>query len=109
MNVQLLIVLVPSAIRDDMIDALIQHDDISGFNLWEINGYSQEHSRYSLGEQVAGYRKLHRFEIQHLAEQETELLELLERVCSASHARYWIVPIAKSGQLGQAIDSANHL
>jgi len=98
---QLLIVLVASAIRDDMIDALIQHDDISGFNLWEIDGYSQEHSKYSLGEQVAGYRKLHRFEIQHKAEQETDLLELLGPVCSASHARYWIVPIATSGQFGK--------
>jgi len=103
MNTQLLIVLVASAIKDDMIDALIQHDAISGFNLWEINGYSREHSRYSLAEQVSGYRKLHRFEIQHTSEQETELLELLGRVCSASHARYWVVPIAKTGQLGQAM------
>ena len=102
MNFQLLTVLVPSTIKEDMVDALIQHDVISGFNLWEINGYSREHSQFSLGEQVAGYRKLHRFEIMHRTEQETDLMNLLDRVCSASHARYWIVPITASGQLGEA-------
>lgn len=99
---QLLIVLVPSTIKEDMIDALIQHEAISGFNLWEINGYSRQHSQYSQGEQVAGYRKLHRFEIMHRTEQETGLMNLLDRICSASHARYWIVPITASGQLGEA-------
>lgn len=102
MNDQLLIVLVASAIKEDMIDALIQCEGISGFNLWEINGYSREHSRYSLGEQVAGYRSLHRFEIQHQTDQEAQLLSLVAQTCRASHARYWIVPISRSGQAGQA-------
>lgn len=101
MNKQLLVILVSSTIRDDMVDALIQHTDISGFNLWTINGYSREHSKYSLSEQVAGYQSRHRFEIEHDAEQEAQLLELLGRVCRASHARYWITPIVKSGQLGE--------
>lgn len=103
MSEQLLIVMVADAIREDMIDALIQCDSIGGFSQYEINGYSREHSQYDLSEQVAGYRKLCRFEIQHNAALEAELLALVRAVCSASHARYWVVPILHGGQLGQSL------
>jgi hypothetical protein len=97
---QLLIVLVSATIRDDLIDALIIYEDISGFSMHEISGYSREHSQYSLSEQVSGYRKLYRFEILHAQEQEAELLRRVDETCSASHARYWVVPVSKTGVLG---------
>lgn len=97
---QLLIVIVPGTIRDDLIDALIAYEDMSGFSMQEINGYSREHSQYSLSEQVSGYRKLYRFEILHAQGQEAELLRRVDESCSASHARYWVVPVAKTGVLG---------
>ena len=103
MNEQLLIVMVADAIREDMIDALIQCQSIQGFSQYEINGFSREHSQYDLAEQVAGYRRLCRFEIKHRTEQEEELLALLRRVCSASHARYWVVPVTCTGQIGQEL------
>lgn len=102
MKEQLLVVLVASTLKEDLIDALIQCPHITGFSLQEISGYSREHSQYDLSEQVAGYRKLHRFEVQHEAALERVLLKLLEEVCSASHARYWIVPVQTSGVVGQA-------
>lgn len=100
MNEQLLIVMVAETIREDMIDALIQCQSIGGFSQYAINGYSREHSQYDLSEQVAGYRKLCRFEIQHGTEQEGELLALVRAVCSASQARYWVVPILHGGRFG---------
>jgi hypothetical protein len=100
-NDQLLIVMVADAIREDLIDALIQCELIGGFSQYEINGYSREHSRYDLSEQVAGYRRLCRFEIQHASAQEAELLALVRSICSASQARYWVVPILSAGHLGQ--------
>jgi hypothetical protein len=100
-NEQLLVVVVAEAIREELIDALIQYEEISGFGLQEISGYSREHSQYDLAEQVAGYRKLCRFEIQHRKDQEFDLLDMIREVCNASHARYWIVPIIHGGQLGQ--------
>ena len=97
---QLLTVLVSDSIRDELIDALIGYQDISGFSMQEINGYSREHSAYSLSEQVSGYRKLYRFEIQHAQAQEQELLRRVGETCSTSHARYWLVPVSKAGTLG---------
>lgn len=100
---QLLIVLVSGTIRDDLIDVLIAYEDMSGFSMQEINGYSREHSQYNLSEQVSGYRKLYRFEILHSQEQEAELLRRVDKACSASHARYWVVPVSKAGVLGAAL------
>ena len=40
---QLLVLMVPGDIRDDVIDALIETDGISGFNMQTIAGYSREH------------------------------------------------------------------
>ena len=92
--------LVSATIRDDLIDALIIYEDISGFSMHEISGYSREHSQYSLSEQVSGYRKLYRFEILHAQGHEVELLRRVGETCSASHARYRVVPITKTGVLG---------
>ncbi|MAT93626.1 MAG: hypothetical protein CME59_13595 [Halioglobus sp.] len=97
---QLLVIHVPGEISDDIIDALIAHEETSGFSLTEIKGYSREHGQYNLEEQVAGCRRLYRFEVQHRAEQEHALLELLAGVCMASHARYWIIPLNQTGTLG---------
>lgn len=101
---QLLIIIVSATVRDDLIDTLITYEGISGFNLQEINGFSREHSKYSLSEQVAGYRKLFRFEVMHDRDQEAQLLSQLGKVCGASHARYWIMPLSRSGQLGSGIE-----
>ena len=100
MQQQLLVLVVADELRDDIIDALMALPAISGFNLSPIAGYSREHSRFNLREQVEGHRKMSRFEVLHEREQEEELLSALQRVCAQSHARYWILPLAASGQLG---------
>ena len=99
MNTQLLVAVFSEEIRDDLIDALIGLDDISGFNMESIDGYSREHSRYDLREQVAGYRRLCRLEVLHDEEQQQALLATLGQACAAGHVRYWIMPLTAAGQL----------
>jgi hypothetical protein len=96
---QLLVAIVPGELRDDLIDALIQLPEISGFGMQAIEGYSREHSQYDLREQVAGHRRMYRLEIVHTPEQEAGLLDALESKCAASPIRYWIMPLQASGHL----------
>lgn len=94
---QLLVLMVPADIRDDVIDVLIEIDGISGFNMQTIAGYSKEHSRYSLREQVEGFREMFAFEVMHSPEQEARLLEALRPVCRIAAVRYWVVPVMSHG------------
>jgi hypothetical protein len=96
---QILVLMVPGEIRDDVVDTLIGCDGISGFNMQTIAGYSQAHSEYSLREQVEGYREFFQFEVVHQPQQERFLLESLRAACESAHVRYWVVPILRQGHL----------
>ncbi|TGD74843.1 DUF3240 domain-containing protein [Mangrovimicrobium sediminis] len=96
---QVLVAIVSEGIRDDLIDALIELPEISGFNLQAIDGYSREHSQYDLREQVAGYRRLCRVEVMHAEEHQAALLARLNTVSAASPIRYWITPLLGCGHL----------
>lgn len=96
---QLLIMMVPGDIRDDIIDCLTACENISGFNMTTMAGYSKEHSQYDLREQVEGYRQLFKFEVMHELAHQAELLATLRPVCASAHIRYWIVPVLEQGHL----------
>ena len=96
---QLLVVLVPGELKDDVIDMLIACDDISGFNMATTAGFSKEHSQYNLREQVEGFREMFQFEVLHMAPQEQNLLDQLRQVCTAVQVRYWIAPLNHAGHL----------
>lgn len=98
-NSQLLVLMAPGDIRDDVVDTLIGCDGISGFNMMQMAGYSKEHSQYDLREQVEGYRQLFQFEVMHKPEQEADLLAALRAVCASAKVRYWILPLLKQGHL----------
>ena len=101
MNEQLLVVLVTTKMRDSLIDALIACEEISGFTLDEVSGYSREHSQFDLSSQVAGYRSLYRFEVLHDTGQQDVLLERVHGACGAGHGRYWVMPLRESGAFGE--------
>jgi len=94
---QLLTVIVPDEIKDDLIDQLMSLNCISGFNLDQMKGYSQAHSHFDISEQVEGFRKLNRFEILHSNSDEESILSSLKDVCNTAKARYWISPVLSSG------------
>jgi len=96
-NCQLLVIVVPGEIKDDVVDTLMELEDISGFNLAKIAGYSKEHSQFNVREQVEGYRELYRFEIIHTESQQKLLLDSLSTVCAGPRLRYWIVPVIEQG------------
>jgi hypothetical protein len=96
---QLLVMMVPGDIRDDVVDTLMGSVGISGFNMTTMAGYSKEHSQYDLREQVEGYRQYFKFEVMHSPVQQVELLALLRPVCAAANIRYWIVPVIDQGHI----------
>ncbi len=106
---QLLIVVVPVDIKDDVVDTLIGLEEISGFNLETIAGYSREHSQFNIREQVEGYRQLFRFEIMHRSDQQDRLIASLRPVCAGPNLRYWIIPIVEQGHFGEPNDTATSM
>ncbi|WP_162846031.1 DUF3240 family protein [Seongchinamella sediminis] len=105
MNIQILVAVIPENLRDDVVDALIEMPQISGFGMQVIEGYSREHSQYDLREQVAGHRRMYRLEVMHTQAQEAELLDALQSSCTANPVRYWITPVLGWGHLpGQRHD-----
>ncbi|MCB1854499.1 MAG: DUF3240 family protein [Pseudomonadales bacterium] len=98
-NCQLLLLMVPTELRDDVVDALMACEFISGFNMTGIAGYSKEHSQYDLREQVEGYREFFKFEVMHPAARQAALMDALRPACAVAGVRYWIVPLREQGHL----------
>ena len=96
---QLLTIVVPVDLRDDVVDVLIGCESISGFNMVTIAGYSREHSQYDLSEQVEGYRELFQFDVIHEQTHQDELLACLRAGFASTTVRYWITPILEQGHL----------
>jgi hypothetical protein len=96
---QLLVMMIPTSLKDDMVDCLMSCEAISGFNMTATAGYSKEHSQYDLREQVQGHRQFAKFEVMHRPAQQIELLATVRVVCSAASIRYWIVPVLEQGHL----------
>ncbi|QSX33815.1 DUF3240 family protein [Shewanella avicenniae] len=99
---QLLVLISQHNIKDDIVDCLMSQDYLSGFSLINICGFSHEHSQYNLKEQVEGYREFFKFEVMHPQQRQEELLAAIAAVCQHNPCRYWIVPIATNGVLGNS-------
>lgn len=90
---------VPKKLKDEVIDHLMNSELASGFSLTSIMGYSNEHSSFSLDEQVRGYKNLFQFEVLVSEEKLTELKANLAKTFSTVKIRYWVTPIIESGHL----------
>lgn len=100
MKDELLVLLVPVDLHDEMVDTLMALDSISGFTVQAAGGFSREHSRFSLAEQVEGSRRLSRFEVLHESSARPALLSALAPVAGRERLRYWVVPVIEQGHLG---------
>lgn len=92
----ILMAVVPELLKDDVVDTLMELALISGFSLFNIQGFSKDHNHYSLREQVEGYKGFYRFEIMHSAQHTSAVLQQLKHV-SQGQIRYWLVPIIEQG------------
>lgn len=99
MSESLLVFMVPTDRRDDVVDLLMGTAALSGFTLLPALGYSRDHSRFSLTEQVVGYRDLDRFEVLVDADGLNPLLELLSGHCGSERLRFWVLDVAATGHL----------
>lgn len=96
-ELQLLALVVPDSLKDDVVDALIALPYLSGFNHSIINGHSREHGSFNVREQVEGSQQLIRFEILHESSDQQQLMHALQPICGPNHLRYWVVPVVDSG------------
>ncbi|MFT6506379.1 DUF3240 family protein [Colwellia polaris] len=93
----LFILISPKELKDDIVDLLMTMDKLTGFNLKVINGYSKEHSCFSITEQVEGYREFIQFEVLLKATEKSALISHLMPVCQPAKLKYWFLPTIDSG------------
>lgn len=96
---QLLVVIVPEEIKDNLVDALIGTEVMTGFSLSKIQGYSRENHHYNIQEQVEGYRDFYRFELLHQQADYAELISHIKEVSPNGNLRYWCVPVFDAGSI----------
>lgn len=99
-DLNLLVVLVPRRLHEDVVDALMGFEGVSGFSAAEAAGFSREHSHFDAAEQVDGARRFSRFEILHAPEQRQAILAEIEPLVGREHVRYWVVDLVAAGRLG---------
>jgi nitrogen regulatory protein P-II 1 len=95
----LLTLIVPIELKDEIVDTLISEDQVSGFSLGKIEGYSRNHSHFNIGEQVEGHRAFYRFEIVIEKNQLDNVKFSLKNACGSSDIHYWLLPLFESGSL----------
>jgi hypothetical protein len=88
---------VPTGLKDEVVDTLIDLPDITGFNLKTIHGYSKEHSLFDISEQVEGYRAYFQFEILIALRNVEKLKQCLKPICQSAKLKYWLTPVLESG------------
>jgi hypothetical protein len=88
---------VPTTLKDEIVDRLINLPNITGFNLRKMSGYSKEHSVYDISEQVEGYRTFYQFEVLIASSQVNNLKNSLNPICQSAKLRYWLTPVIENG------------
>ncbi|MEE4659282.1 MAG: DUF3240 family protein [Halieaceae bacterium] len=100
-GLQVLVLVVPDTRREDVIDALISMDKISGFTLTSAMGFSAEHSHFNLREQVQGCRAFARFEVLLEPAILHGVLDRLSSAAGSETSRYWLTDVPLAGRLPQ--------
>jgi hypothetical protein len=97
-----LVFFAPARRRDDIVDALMGLDAVSGFSFSDGGGFSRQHSHLNQQEQVQGFGDYERFEV--LCDDETvrKILSQLASIAGRDHIRYWVTPVSTQGQIGGA-------
>ncbi len=96
---QVFVMMAPDSRREDIIDALMSLDAISGFTLTSAMGFSAEHSHFNLREQVEGCRAFTRFEVIFESQSLESLLDALSVAAGSDSLRYWIIDAPQCGHL----------
>jgi len=96
---ELLVLIVPAARVDDVVDFLIGIERLAGFSRSRVAGFSREHSRLSVREAVLGYREQARFEVQADSELLDTVVRDLAGIAGRDRFRYWRLPLTATGTI----------
>ena len=98
---ELLVLIVPPTLEENMIDWLLAHERVAGFSSTVIYGHSSDVTRASVAEQVAGRQKRIQFQIHLHSEDVMPVLRDLHKEFCNSGLHFWRIPLAGAGQLLQ--------
>ncbi len=98
----LLMLVCPARRRDDVVDALMACPAISGFTMSQCGGFSRDHNRLSLREQVQGFGNFERFEVVASPATIVDVKQQLAVTAGRDDFHYWIYPILEQGSLQAA-------
>ena len=100
MTTQVLLSLItPPAIEGMVVDWLLEHNELSGFTSFEVDGHGSSVNSMSLSEQVRGRRREIMFQVYLDETLSKVIIEKLKADFSGTGIHYWIVPVVEQGRL----------
>jgi len=97
-NVLLSLVVSPM-VEDAVIDLLLEHEGVTGFTSFPINGHGASIHSLSLAEQVSGRQRQILFQTYLKSNKMDNLIASLKQTFSGSGIHYWVVPLLTSGRI----------
>ena len=95
-NDRLVILHVPSALEEPVVDALLTLEAEHGFSSFPVNVHHHENKKLSLAEQVTGRQKQVCFQIHIDQEGAKFLLNQLQVEFNDAGIQYWVMPMLES-------------
>lgn len=83
--------------RPDIVDALMQVDNLSGFTLYAIEGFSHRQDRFDLDEQIRGSRSMYSAEVICNDKTFTEIKTSLKKLNFNEPLRYYVTELSEQG------------
>ncbi|WP_289116733.1 DUF3240 family protein [uncultured Idiomarina sp.] len=83
--------------KADLVDCLIQLDVISGFSFYDIDGFSRNHERFDIDEQVRGARRMVMAEVICSNEDVHCIQEAISQLHFKEPMRYTLQPLNDVG------------
>ncbi|MGM0480541.1 MAG: DUF3240 family protein [Pseudomonadota bacterium] len=81
----------------DIVDALMQVENLSGFTLYAVEGFSHRQQRFDLNEQIKGSRSMYSAEVICNAETFAAIKESLSNLHFNEPLRYYITELHEQG------------
>lgn len=99
MNSKLLKLYFSREQKADVVDCLLQVDSISGFSLYDVEGFSRRHEVFDLAEQIRGARRVLSAEIICTGDDIALIQNELKQLHFKEPVRYLLVPLEDIGHI----------
>jgi len=96
---QLLVLSVPPALNDSLVDWLLENENATGFTSSTAWGHSHDTGNYNITEQVTGRQKRVQFQLVGKTDAIQNLITNLKADFHRSGVHFWIVPAVDEGRL----------